>query len=226
MRRQRRRAAPFFKPEKKKGSQLADDDFLFASKRKTKRGSSLFFFFFRSPLLFASPSHFTSRPGQQRRRPTASPARPRAARACAAAGSTRDGLAPSPTRRGGRSFSGDGVFFLWRFFFMREKGKRHQRSGRKRKINFRKKKGKTPSLFLSLTLNPSVKTRCASLNSGVEKESLGSSSRRRASSCREERRRRKREEGEREEETRKRGGFSQSSCGDAARKKGGKENAL
>lgn len=123
-------------------------------------------------------------------------------------------------------FLGTAFFFLWRFFFMREKGKRHQRSGRKRKINFRKKRGKTPSLFLSLTLNPSVKTRCASLNSGVEKESLGSSSRRRASSCREERRRRKREEGEREEETRKRGGFSQSSCGDAARKKGGKENAL
>lgn len=85
---------------------------------------------------------------------------------------------------------------------MREKGKRHQRSGRKRKINFRKKRGKTPSLFLSLTLNPSVKTRCASLNSGVEKESLGSSSRRRASSCREERRRRKRERRRNKEERR------------------------
>lgn len=122
-------------------------------------------------------------------------------------------------------FLGTAFFFYGVFFYERER-EEASKEREKKKNKLPEKKGKTPSLFLSLTLNPSVKTRCASLNSGVEKESLGSSSRRRASSCREERRRRKREEGEREEETRKRGGFSQSSCGDAARKKGGKENAL
>jgi hypothetical protein len=70
---------------------------------------------------------------------------------------------------------------------------------------------------LSLTLNPSVNARCASLNSGVEKESLGSSSRRRASSWKRDSGEGKR--GREKREKREREGFRS----EAKRKKRGKK---